>query len=211
MLCAMGFGAFSASGCTAINKAMGGNSEKDALADTSWNYAANGIVLKVSTATDLNRYDNEAHSLVLAVVQTADSIPFYQLLDDVGGLEQVLQGGKPPSGILYVGRYAIEPARQVEIRLDRAQGARQVGLIAAFYGVAPSRTARLFNFPVEVEKSGLVVKDYVVRVSDAALTLKLGADSIESASIAAMPPALPQQGEALRASTTGATLLGRPD
>jgi len=211
MLSAIVAGVLSASGCTAINKAMGGNSEKDALAETSCNYAEGGIVLKVSTPADLNRYDNEAHSLVVAVLQTADSIPFYQLLDDAGGLEQVLQGGKPPAGVLHVVRYAIEPARQVEIRLDRAQDARQVGVIAAFYGVAPVRTAKLFNFPVKVEKSGMVVKDYVTRVSNAALTLKLGADTIESASIAEMPPVLPQKGEVSRASVMGATLLGPPD
>ncbi|KAF0815354.1 hypothetical protein IGB42_00435 [Andreprevotia sp. IGB-42] len=206
-LCLLGFALALTSACTSMNKAMGGNSEKDALAATTWDYGPGGIELKVDTDVALNRYDGEAHSLVLAVIQTADAAPFYQLLDNAELLQKTLQGGKPPAGLLQVVRFAIEPDRQAAMRIDRTQGARFVGVVAAFYGIAPSSTAMLFNLPVAVEKSGIVIKDYSASPGVAEVRMKLGPESIASAAIAAVPPELPQEGEAPRAAVVGAVKL----
>ncbi|WP_176216832.1 type VI secretion lipoprotein TssJ [Andreprevotia lacus] len=195
------------SGCSSINKALGGNSAKDALAQTSWDYGAGGIVVKADTDAALNRYDGEAHTLVLAVIQTAEAAAFYQLLDNADQLGKLLQGDRPGAGILQVSRYAIEPNRQARIVLDRTQGAKFVGIVAAYYGVAPAGTARLFNLPVEVEKSGIVVKDYSARPGVAELRLKLGPEDIANAAIAAVEPELPKDGEEVRPMVSGAVKL----
>jgi type VI secretion system VasD/TssJ family lipoprotein len=194
-------------GCSSLNSALGGNSEKQALTETQWNYASAALTLKVSTDAALNNYDGEAHSVVLAVVQSSEAGPFYQLLDTPEQAARVLQGGRPPSGLQQVTRYALEPGRKASIRLDRAQGARFLGVIAAFYDVPLAKTARLFNLPVDVGSSGIMVHTYKATPAPAELTLQLGASDITAASIAAAAAEQPDQGEVRRPNTVGALQL----
>lgn len=196
-----------ASGCSSLNSAMGGVGEKEALAALQWNYGAAALRLVVQTDATLNNYDGEAHSVVLAVVQTSEPGPFYQQLEEPDAAAKLLQGEKPPTGLLQVTRFALEPGRNAQIQLDRAQSARYVGVIAGFYDVPLAKTSKLFNLPVALEKKGLVVRDTSASPALAEVRLKLGPADIANAQIVALPTELPGKGEASPPTLVGAVRL----
>lgn len=176
----------SLSGCTSDA------AKQQARSSVSWRYGSQAILVNAQTAPDLNSYDGESHSLVLAVVQTRSPDAFYQLIQtpELAGL--VLQGGRPPDGILQVSRYALEPGHAFRLVLDRLQEARQVGFIAAFYGLPLTQTSRLFDIPVSVTRSGILFPDWQAAPSPLALDLKLGNSGIgeaESHPLERIPPA----------------------
>ncbi|WCF13587.1 type VI secretion lipoprotein TssJ [Edwardsiella piscicida] len=61
---------------------------------------------------------------------------------------------------MQVSRYALEPGHAFRLVLDRLQEARQVGFIAAFYGLPLTQTSRLFDIPVSVTRSGILFPDW---------------------------------------------------
>ena len=195
-------------GCSSLNSALGGTSEQQALTQVQWNYGSAALRLEISSDAALNSYDGEAHSVVLAVVQTSEPEAFYQFLETPDIVAKVLQGTRGPAGLLQTTRYAIEPGRKAKIRLDRAQGAHYVGVIVAFYDVPVAKTAKLFNLPVDVSSSGIVVREHSAAPALAGLNLKLGADSIVEAKITALPAEKPGKGEvAPTPNTVGALKL----
>lgn len=193
--------------CSSINSAMGGNSEKDALANIVWSYGPNALQLSLDSDAALNTYDGEAHSVVLAVVQSAEPAPFYSQLQTPDTLAKLLQTGQPTPGLLQVTRYAVEPGHQTMVQLDRAQGAKYAGVIVAYYGVPLARTAKLFNLPVTVEKKGIIASYYSAKPAAANIQVKLGAESLINTEITTLPPTLPAKGEAASAPTTGILIL----
>ncbi|HEX5127432.1 MAG TPA: type VI secretion lipoprotein TssJ, partial [Rhodocyclaceae bacterium] len=134
--------------CSTLNSAAGGNTEQDARAALNWGFQRNGLRIDIDADTALNRYDNEAHTLVVAVMQTAEPTPFYQLLGNEALLHKILLNGGTPPGALHFARFAITPGRQQLIVLDRIAATQHVGVIAAYYGVSPAKTAQLFKIPV---------------------------------------------------------------
>ncbi|ARD38953.1 type VI secretion lipoprotein TssJ [Edwardsiella ictaluri] len=155
--------------------------KQQARRNTQWLYGSQAVLVNVQTAPDLNSYDGESHSLVLAVVQARSPDAFYQLIQTSELVGQVLQGGRPPDGILQVSRYALEPGHDFRLVLDRLQEAHLVGLIAAFYGLPVAQTSRLFDIPVKVTRSGILFPDWKAAPSPIALNLKLGNSGISEA------------------------------
>lgn len=198
----------SITGCSTVNQALGGNSEKEALMNVKWEYGTGALRLAVDADPALNNYDGQAHSVVLAIVQSADPTAFYQPIETPSAaLSTLLETGQPTPGLLQVTRYAIEPGKKTAIQLDRAQGAKYVGIIVAYYGIPLTKTAKLFNIPVTVAKKGIVVKDYNASPAVAEIQLKLGPDSILSTGISPVAPKAPATGEQPAPTTTEGILL----
>ncbi len=173
-------------GCTSDS------AKQQARSNVQWRYGSQAILVNAQTAPDLNSYDGESHSLVLAVVQARSPEAFYQLTQNPELAGHVLQGGRPPDGVLQVSRYALEPGHAFRLVLDRLQEARQVGFIAAFYGLPVAQTSRLFEIPVAVTRSGILFPDWQAAPSPVALTLKLDNSGIGEAVInpvESIPPA----------------------
>lgn len=195
------------SGCTSVNKLFGGNSTQDALTNVKWDYGAGAIQLLIEADSALNHYDGQAHSVVLAIIQSTEAAPFYQLFNTPDTLDMLLETGQLPPGLTQVTRYAIEPGKKTALQLDRAQGAKYVGFIVAYYGVELAKTAKLFNLPVNIDKSGLIIKDYSAGVAPVQIQLKLGPAAVMNATLSAIAPSPPAQGEVPPPSTTEGILL----
>ncbi|MBC7202793.1 MAG: type VI secretion system lipoprotein TssJ, partial [Pusillimonas sp.] len=52
-------------GCSSVNSAMGGNTQKEAKAEVSWDYKRDGIQIELMASADINAYFNQPHTLVL--------------------------------------------------------------------------------------------------------------------------------------------------
>lgn len=175
-------------GCASVNSMLGGSSEAEALAALKWSFAPGAVVLEVGADPDLNLYDGRPHTLVLGVGQGADPNGFLTLLAEPGALPKLLQTGKAP-GMLSFERVVVAPGRHAVVTLDRAEGARFIGVIAFYNQTDPPQHARLFRIPVEVLSEGAVVKKRMAQPQVVGLQLRLGpAGFAAAAMVNPMPP-----------------------
>ncbi len=167
-------------GCSSMNAMLGGNSEEQARAEMAWSYGENAIALAVSADPHLNHFEAEPHSLVLAVYQSAEPNAFLGPLSQPEGVRGLLSTGRG-EGLLSVQRYIIEPDSRKVLRLDRAQGARYVGVLAGYYALDVQGSARLFKIDVNVKSEGYVTKKRTATPASMTLRLVLGAGQIVDA------------------------------
>lgn len=168
-------------GCSSMNSALGGNSQKEAKAEVSWAYQRNGIQIELLAAPDLNAYFNQPHTLVLGVMQLEDSKPFLQLLGDPKALTTLLAGGKPTPDILQLDRYVVSPGKRDILDIDRVQDARYVGIVAGYYTFDSTAASRLFRIPLNISSAGMISTTYTATPANLALRLHLGRQRIVNA------------------------------
>ena len=171
---------FLLAGCAAT----GGSSadkEKKAKAEVKWPFAKDGILIELVSDVSLNFYANQAHTLVLGVVQLEDEKAFPKLLTEPQALADALATGDLPKGALHLDRYVVSPDTRIVMKLDRVQDAKFVGLVAGYYQFEPQRSARYFRIPLNLASSGLVFKDYTATPATLALQLSLGPQRIVNA------------------------------
>jgi type VI secretion system VasD/TssJ family lipoprotein len=168
-------------GCNTVNSAMGGNTQKEAKAEVSWDYQKNGIMIELVSGNDLNFYANESHTLVLGVYQLADSKPFVKMLANSSQIMRTLETGKGGDGVLQLDRYIVSPGKRTTIVLDRVQDARFVGMVAGYYQGSGAGVARLFHIPLNIKTEGVVSTTYIASPAVLATRLYLGSEQIVNA------------------------------
>lgn len=173
--------ALTAAGCSTANSMLGGNSSKEAMAQVSWDYARDAVMVEVNAAPDLNAYGGESHTLLLGVYQMAEADAFHKLLADPAALAKTLESGKAGDGFALFGRYVVKPGQHSILVLDRAQKARYVGIVGAYYAMTPEGAARLFEIPLTLTSEGLVAKTYHATPAVLAVRLHLGSENIVNA------------------------------
>lgn len=167
--------------CAAANSAMGGNTAKQARAEVSWDAGKDGVLLEITTASDLNVYQNRPHTLLLTVFQMADAAAFHKLVADPQQLSRALESGQGGPGFVTVTRYVVAPGRRTLLALDRAQQGRYVGIVAGYYQLDAEGTARLFEVPLAVSSKGWISNTYTAEPAQLAIALQLGAQGITGA------------------------------
>ena len=165
-------------GCAAVNSAMGGNDQKEAKAEVSWDYQKNGILIELIAGNDLNFYANEAHTLVLGIYQLSDSKAFVKLIGNRPQMIKSLETGTGGEGVLQLDRYVVSPGRRTTITLDRVQDARFLGVFAGYYQGPATGAVRLYHVPLNIRTEGLVSTTYIATPAVLATRLYLGTDQI---------------------------------
>ncbi|MGE4368631.1 MAG: type VI secretion system lipoprotein TssJ [Burkholderiaceae bacterium] len=168
-------------GCSTVNSAMGGNTQKEAKAEVSWDYGRGAIQIELVANADLNAYFNQAHTVVLGVFQLDDSKTFLKLINDPAALQKALATGDAGKDILHLERFIVNPDKRTILTLDRVQNAKYVGFAAGYYHFDAPSAARLFRIPLNIEKDGLVTTTYKAVPANLALRLYLGRQRIVNA------------------------------
>jgi hypothetical protein len=79
-----------------------------------------------------------------------------------------------------VKRFVVQPGQELSETLDRAEGAKYVGLVAGYYSVKKEHVLRLYPVPVVVETVGSIMsRSKVSRPAPLAIDLNLGPDGIK--------------------------------
>lgn len=168
-------------GCSSVNSALGGNTQKEAQAEVSWDYARNAIQIELASDDNLNAYFNQPHTLVMGVFQLEDPKAFQKMLGDAGKLKTMLASGDAGQDVVQFDRYVVSPGKHTILDIDRVQGARYVGIVAGYYDFDPLVSARLFRIPLNIQTSGLVSTTYTARPAHLALRIQLGRTRIANA------------------------------
>ena len=168
-------------GCSSLGVQSTEQKQKQAKVEVSWPYAKDGILLEVESSADLNHHANQSHAVVLGVIQLDDEKSFPKMLTDTTAVVDLLTTGKLSAGVLQMDRYVVNPGERHVVNIDRVQNTRFVGLLAGYYEFEPARAARYFRIPLNLQSSGLVIKDYKAEPSVLALRLVLGSQRIVNA------------------------------
>ena len=168
-------------GCSSLGVQTTEQKQKQAKVEVTWPYAKDAILLEVESSPDLNRHANQSHAVVLGVVQLDDEKSFPKILTDTASVVDLLTTGKLSAGVLQMDRYVVNPGERHVVKIDRVQDTRFVGLLAGYYEFEPARAARYFRIPLNMQSSGLIMKDYKAEPSVLALRLVLGSERIVNA------------------------------
>ena len=169
--------------CSAVDK------NKMALAEMKWDLAPAAIQVHFTSDPNLNLFNGQRHTVLMAVCQSMDPNSFLVQLSNQSTIGRLLETGQGvPTLIPGFNRFVISPGQTDTLKMDRAQGVQYVGIVAGYYDLDPTRVARLFAVPVVLHKHGFIFKTITATPEPLNIELQLGATAIASAS--REPPAL---------------------
>ncbi len=151
-----------------------------------WKYEEDAIKLYVNSDSQVNLYDGEPHALHVCVYQLRDPNIFNQLAETPDGISELLQCQLINPSIVnakVLARLGIQPAKVLTFTLDRAEGARYLGIVAGYQILEKDRTVRLFKIPVITEKKGWFGRTRIKKPGLLQVELYLGALQIKKAEI----------------------------
>lgn len=113
-------------------------------------YVKDAIGIKITAAPDLNFFNNQSHTLVLAVYELSDPNIYKQMLESSEGVVQLLEGKQFDATVLSRRRATVQPGENTSFVMDQVEGARYVAVVAGFYSMqGQSNFSRLY--PIELK------------------------------------------------------------
>jgi len=173
--------------CSACSM-LGGNTRKDALAQTSWAFANDAVIIETRAEPSLNQYAGEAHTLLLGIYQMSDAESFRQLTADPAALAAAMASGRAGDAFLQFSRYVVTPGQCSMLVLDRAQKAKFVGVTAGYYQMSATGSARLLEVPLITTSKGWFINTYTTAPGPLVVRMNFGAEAIlDSEAISTVP------------------------
>ena len=118
---------------------------------TTWSFGKDAIRLYLKSDPRLNIYDGVPHTLLLCIYQMADPNAFNQLREEKDGLPRLLECTRFDPSVASSRRQIMQPAKEISLSLDRAEGAKYVGIVGGYYQLEKENSVRLFQVPVVEE------------------------------------------------------------
>jgi len=113
-------------------------------------YVKDAIGINITAASDLNFFNNQSHTLVLAVYELSDPNVYKQMLESSDGVVQLLEGKQFDATVLSRRRATVQPGENTSFVMDQVEGARYVAVVAGFYSMqGQSNFSRLY--PIELK------------------------------------------------------------
>lgn len=115
-----------------------------------WEYEKDAVRIHLQGDPQLNLYQGRPHTLVVCVYNLKDLNGFNQLVDGKGGLPALLDCNRFDPGVTYAKRLIVQPGQNTKEALDRAEGARYVGLVAGYYSLHKANSVRIYEIPASL-------------------------------------------------------------
>lgn len=133
-----------------------------------------GVLIQLQADPMLNLYEGQPHTLLLCVYQLLDPNGFNQYREEYAGISKLLEGERFDPSVASVKRVFVQPGENQGLVLDRAEGAKFVGVVAGYYNMHKSQASRLFEVPLLEQKKGWMSQEITYRYGVLDLSLKLG-------------------------------------
>lgn len=151
------------------------------VAPTQWRYEKEAISLTFQADPQLNRYNGRSHTLQVCVYQLKDPNGFNQLSESQDGLYNLLECVMFDPSVVNFRSVILRPGQTLSFALDRAEGARYIGLAAGYAQIEKDRITRLIDIPeVIVKEGGLFKRQRVSKPAHLKEVVHLGAYQIET-------------------------------
>lgn len=119
-----------------------------------WNFAAKALVLHIKAAPDMNFADAQAHTLRLCVYQLDKTDAFTELAATPEGLGKLMLCQRFDPSVKDLYSRIVTPGLVETQSLDRAEGARHVGIVAGYSRLEPGLVSRVWSIPAAVYEDG---------------------------------------------------------
>lgn len=110
-------------------------------------YQRESISLRLKADSQLNLYAGTSHALHLCVYQLGNPNPFNQFSEDMGGISKLMNCERFDAGVALATRIVVQPGDTLNVPIDRAEGARFVGIVAGYYSLNKQHSIRLYELP----------------------------------------------------------------
>jgi type VI secretion system VasD/TssJ family lipoprotein len=148
------------------------------LPPPKWNYEKEAIRLHIRADNKLNLDEGEPHTLLLCVYQLSDPNTFNQLSNDEEGLYTILECSLFGEGAAASKRLIIQPGQDINLAMDRAEGARYVAIVAGYYVLEKERMVKIVEIPEILETEGFFKKKKTRKPGRLSVDLFLGPQQI---------------------------------
>ncbi|BBO67206.1 hypothetical protein DSCA_11360 [Desulfosarcina alkanivorans] len=152
------------------------------LPPPEWTYEKEAIRMHIKADDQLNLDEGEAHTLLLCAYQLSDPNTFNQLSNDQDGLYKLLECSLFGDGAAASKRMIIQPGQDINMTLDRADGARYVAIVAGYYILEKDRMVKMVEIPEYTEKKGFIKKTKTRKPAPLSVELVLGPQQITTIS-----------------------------
>ena len=143
-------------------------------------YEKDAIELHLKADKQLNYKDKKAHALVICVYQLMSPNAFNQMAGSRSGLYSLLECSVfDPAAVAVSKQIVVNPGKDMNIKLDRAEGARYVALVAGYYAIEKEKITRLYNIPEISERSGFLWLKKTTRLDKLDISLILAPRQIQ--------------------------------
>jgi len=145
-------------------------------------YTEKFISVHLKADSQLNLYDGSSHATHVCVYQLSDPNTFNQLSENEMGIGKLLvcdrvDAGPPLPGVAFAKKFIVQPGADQTFELDRAEGARYVGVVAGYFGqMQKGRVTRLYTIPTSEEREQGVV---VIKQKPLKINLFLGPQALQ--------------------------------
>ena len=136
-----------------------------------YEYEKDAISLHLKGDPKLNLFERKPHTLLVCVYQLRDPNALNQVLQDAEDVSKLLECARFDSSIVNAKKIILQPGKEITESLDRAEGARYIGIVAGYYNLDKQRASRIIPVPV----SGIFGK----KASKMNLDVFLGPDEIQ--------------------------------
>jgi len=137
-------------------------------------YQRDAVSMTLTASDQVNLYGGLPHATVLCVYQLSNPGVFEQMLEELEGVNRLLSCESFDASVKSRRRIVVQPGEKKVVVMDRAEGARYLGVIAGYYKRMPGSFSRLIPFPIV--ETGTFRKEKVL--GQIYLNMELGAEGI---------------------------------
>ena len=126
----------------------GRSSSGGGSASGAYEYEKDAISLRLKGDPNLNLFEKRPHTLLVCIYQLRDPNALNQVLQDAEDVTKLLECGRFDPSIVNTKKFILQPGKEITEALDRAEGARYIGIVAGYYNLDKQRASRIIPVPV---------------------------------------------------------------
>ncbi|MBU0992510.1 MAG: type VI secretion system lipoprotein TssJ [Proteobacteria bacterium] len=144
-----------------------------------WNYEKDAVMIRIKADRQLNLYGGKPHTIQLCIYQLKEPNAFNQLSGDEQGLYDLLECKLFDESVSTTKTLIIQPGKDLTFTLDRADGAKYIGIVAGYNMLDGQRITKLYDIPVIINKRGFIKRTKYYSPVQLSIDMTLGSQQIQ--------------------------------
>ena len=101
------------------------------------------INVVIKSDPQLNRFEKNAHALLLCLYQLKDPNGFSQLAQDRDGIPKLLECSRFDATVVNAKQFVVQPGQELKVVRGRGEGARYIGVATGYYCLGREKVTEL--------------------------------------------------------------------
>ena len=143
-----------------------------------WTYEREAIHLRIEADSNLNLHEGKPHTLMICIYQLTRKSSFNELAEEIDGRYKLLECRPFDGTVAGTKRLIIHPGENLNLLIDRLEGARHLAIVAGYYLLEKRRIIRVVDFPIITQKGGFMGSESSSKVGKLYLRIIFGDQQI---------------------------------